>query len=445
MSQITTNFKRFFSGTLLSRISGLGRDLAMAFAFADHPSVAAFMVAFRFSHLFRRLLGEGPLQAAFIPFFEEQRVKNQSEAALFFQRFTSFLVLLLCGLTLASEAILLLLLFFGNFSPDNQEILHLTCWLLPGLIFICLYGINLSFLNCYDAFFIPSMAPLLCNSVWIVAALLLRHQNPPQAMVNLSKWVVMGFATQWLITLPGTLKHAAIPYREWFRFSIPKEVKALAKSFAFGAIGVGATQINSLADALFARYADIRGPVYLWYSIRIEQLAFAMLGIGCVAALTPRLSRAIKEGAHRQANELFQEGFKKILFTMIPCTFLILLLGYQAVDLLYGRGHFHPHAVYQTSCCLAAYSLGLVPSTLVLLFSAIFYAENNFKMPLKASLISIGFNGLLNYLFVFHLQLGVISTALSTSGSALLNCAILGYQIQRKGWKPAFTLKKHEQ
>jgi putative peptidoglycan lipid II flippase len=68
--------RRFFSGTLLSRVSGMVRDLTMAFAFGDHPSVAAFMVAFRLSNLFRRR----PFQSAFIPHFEG--LSNKARVAL---------------------------------------------------------------------------------------------------------------------------------------------------------------------------------------------------------------------------------------------------------------------------------------------------------------------------------------------------------------------------
>lgn len=88
MSQSTQTLslyvKRFFSGVMLSRISGLGRDLSMAFAFGDHPSVAAFMIAFRLSNLLRRLVAEGPFQSTFIPYFEQLRVQNNSKAVFFF-------------------------------------------------------------------------------------------------------------------------------------------------------------------------------------------------------------------------------------------------------------------------------------------------------------------------------------------------------------------------
>ena len=58
--------KQFFAGTLCSRLSGLFRDIAMAFCFGVTPELAAFMVAYRLANLLRRLFGEGNLQPLFL-------------------------------------------------------------------------------------------------------------------------------------------------------------------------------------------------------------------------------------------------------------------------------------------------------------------------------------------------------------------------------------------
>lgn len=438
--ELSISTKRFFSGTLLSRISGLGRDLSMAFAFGDHPSVAAFMVAFRLSNLFRRLLGEGPLQSAFIPHFEGLRTQDNSQATFFFRKLISLITVLILAITFLSECVLGALYYFGNLSESNNEIISLTAILFPGLLFICLYGLNISLLNCYDSFFIPSFAPFVCNLIWISAALWLRYENPSMAMNSLAKWVVVGFVAQWLLTIPLTLKYAKASLIDWLTLEISPEIIKLMKTFSFGVIGVGAMQINSLADAFFGRYADIRGPTYLWYSIRLEQLAFAVFGIACVMTITPRLSRAIKSFKQRDAQELFALSCKRIMTIMIPCTFAIFALGLTAVNLMYGRGSFSEEAVLKTNNCLLAYGLGLIPSTFVLLFSALYYAKDDFRTPTIISICIVAANLFLNYLFVFVLNFGVMSTALSTSLAAWLNLSVLFILIKNEGWEIRYSL-----
>lgn len=434
--------KRFFSGTLLSRISGMGRDLSMAFAFGDHPSVAAFFVAFRFSNLLRRLLGEGPFQSAFIPHFEGLRIQDPARAALFFRRLVVFIGLVLLAMVGLAEGGIALLLSSSSLTDATREVIALTGWLFPGVIFICLYGLNLSLLNCYDSFFIPSVAPFVCNLIWIAAALFLCNLEASIAMPVLAKWVVIGFMGQWLLTLPFTLKHVSSTLKEWVSFKIPKEVVTLARSFTLGALGVGAVQINAFIDALFARHADLRGPVYLWYAIRFEQLALAIFGIACVSTIVPRLSRAIKAGDAEGAQTLFTFSHSRIWAVMLPCTFALLALGGAAINLFYGRGHFSELAVSETTLCLWAYTLGLIPATLVILYSALFYAKQNFRVPMLIAMFTVVISALLNALFVFVLEWGAVSIALATSISAWINAAILKHLAEKQGWKSDFRLPR---
>lgn len=422
--ELSVYTRRFFSGTMLSRVSGFLRDLSMAFAFGDHPSVAAFLIAFRLSNLFRRLLGEGPFQSAFIPHFEGLRIEDPEKASFFFRKLSLLMITILLMIIVLSEGALWICSFL-NFSTNNREILSLTGWLLPGLVFICLYGLNISLLQCYDSFFIPSFAPFVCNVIWISGAIILKSLEPSLAMKHLCKFIFIGFFCQWLFTLPLTLKYVSGTFKQWFSFSIPLEVKKLAKSFMFGAIGVGAVQINAFFDAIFARTADLSGPVYLWYSIRLEQLALAIFGIACVSTIIPRLSRAIKSKDSAHAKFCYSYSFKRILNIMIPCTFAIFVLGAGSVNLIYGKGQFSDVAVLKTTLCLWSYTIGLLPSTLVILLSSIFYAKGNFRSPTIFSIVSILFNIILNVIFVFGLGFGAISTALATSLSSWVNFWIL--------------------
>ena len=67
------------------------------------------------------------------------------------------------------------------------------------------------------------------------------------------------------------------------------ELKKMIAPLLLGAVGVGAVQINSALDAVFARSASLEGPAYLWYAIRIEQLPLALFGIALSSALFPLL------------------------------------------------------------------------------------------------------------------------------------------------------------
>ena len=69
-SSVNKSASHFFYGTLISRFTGLLREIALAFFFGSSAFIAAFMVAYRFANLFRRLFGETSLQAGFVPHFD---------------------------------------------------------------------------------------------------------------------------------------------------------------------------------------------------------------------------------------------------------------------------------------------------------------------------------------------------------------------------------------
>jgi putative peptidoglycan lipid II flippase len=450
---IAQSAKRFFSGTVLSRLSGMARDVAMAVTFGDHPSVAAFMVAFRFSNILRRLLGEGALQSAFIPHFEGLRVENEFRASYFFRNLSLLLSLLLLSLIVFVE--IGLWIGSGNFlwtgyslDINTQEVIRLSSWMFPSLLFICLYGLNSAFLQCHNSYFTASVAPAAFNFIWIFAVLFLAGSEPSGAMVYLAQAIVIGFLLQWAITLPKTYNKMKKPVETAAKLTegaiFSQEVMNLAKAASLGALGIGAVQINSFLDAIFARFADLKGPVYLWYAIRLEQLPLALFGIAFINALVPRLARSIKAHKIEEAKQLILYSMKNILIFAIPCTLATVLLGGASVNLIYGRGQFTQEAIWQTTLCLWGYGAALIPSIAVILFSSIFYAQGNFRTPTFLSLIAVLLNVSLNALFVFGFGWGAFSVSLATSASVWFNGGALLFILRKQpeSWQFLHSFKK---
>ncbi|KIA78173.1 hypothetical protein DB43_EO00090 [Parachlamydia acanthamoebae] len=427
--------KHFFSGTLLSRISGMGRDIAMTFAFGTSPAVAAFLLAFRFAHLCRRLFGEGALHAAFIPLFEDARAQSTTDAYTFFLGLKGSLSLFLMTLTLLIMGGLGVALSLGSLSLGNQEIVWLTFLMMPSLFFICLFGLNSAFLNCEKRFFIPGISPVIFNVISIISALLLQSSLPEYAMVWLSFSVILGCACQWLMTLPSIY---SLFQDESFHFSWGQLIPSLSiltrlgKPLLFGIVGVAASQINNTMDVLFARYASAEGPAYLWYAIRLQQLPLALFGISLSGALLPPLTRAIKENQPQLFAQFLRFSLEKAFALMIPLSFALLLLAGPSINFIYGRGQFSDHSTYQTALCLWGYGCGLLPMALVLILASVFYAQKNYRIPMIASMIAMGLNGFLNTVLVGMLGWGAASVALATSISAWVNVFYLLIALPKK-------------
>lgn len=411
------------------------RDTSMAFAFGSNPAIAAFMVAFRFSNLMRRLFGEGAMSSGFVPHFETVRNRSQEEGVRFFRDLFISLTLFLTVVILALEGVLWGILKWGNLSPNGSQIVFLTMLMLPGVLFICQFGLSSALLQCDKKFFLSGFAPVAFNVVWILAVLWLKGAEPAAAVSWLSVAVVIAFFMQWLMTAPHMFRLLGRQFslKECFNASLfSPEVRALFKAVSLGMLGIAATQINNALDGVFAWFASVEGPAYLWYAIRLEQLPLAMFGIALSAALLPSLSRAFAEKDSSRAQELLNFVLKRGFSLIFPCVIGIFVLGAASINLIYGRGEFSNDATYETTRCLWGYGLGLLPAVLVLIFAPAFYAQKDYRTPMIGTLLAVVLNIGLNALFVFGMGWGAFSIALGTSLSACFNAWFLGSKLTKK-------------
>src|ERR1700683_5311358 len=81
MSKMLKSSGGIGAATMTSRVLGLVRDQSFAAFMVTHGVAAAFSYAFMVPNLFRRLLGEGALTAAFIPIFKAKE-KNEGETEM---------------------------------------------------------------------------------------------------------------------------------------------------------------------------------------------------------------------------------------------------------------------------------------------------------------------------------------------------------------------------
>lgn len=435
---LTRSSLAFLSGTLLSRLTGLGRDVSMAFCFGSHPAVAAFMVAFRFANLVRRLLGEGPLPAGFIPHFIHLRMSSPEKGAQFFRDLFFSMLTLLYVLVVLGVIALAAIWKWADLSPEASQILYLTILMLPGVMFVCMFGLCSGLLQCEKKFFLTGFAPAAFNMVWMGAAWWLKGKDPSSSVVVLSLAIVVAFFFQWLSIVPQTFSFLKryLSWKEMFRVDLfSSEMRQVVKPVLLGVVGVASTQINSALDGVFARFASLEGPAYLWYAIRLEQLPLALFGIALSAALFPSLSRAIREGMMENYLALLRFAYRRSFSLIFPCTMGIFVLGAVSVNLIYGRGDFTAFATYNTIICLWGYGLGLVPSVLILLLAPAFYAKKDYRTPMLGSVYSVLVNVAVSALCVFVLNWGAFSIAVATSFAAWVNYFYLSVHLARRTGK----------
>jgi len=166
MSQMLKSSGAMGMATLTSRLLGLVREQVYAGFMGDGAVASSFKLAFQVPNLFRRLLGEGALTAAFIPIFKHKE-KTEGEPAMWeaanavlsgLTLFASVVVgTSLLGLTLFLAAASLRFSAGGEavFPPfpipilteDTRLVLRLLQIMLPYLVLVCLAALCMGILN----------------------------------------------------------------------------------------------------------------------------------------------------------------------------------------------------------------------------------------------------------------------------------------------------------
>lgn len=449
-SPATLLFKRslhFFSGTMLSRMCGMIRDISMAFSFGASDAVSLFMMAFRFSNLPRRLFGEGALQSIIIARYEQLKTtsprKSQQEcmrpAAQFYLDSALSWALIIFGIISLIIYPFIFLLesswvsgFLNHYNLCSYNTLFAITYfcklMLPGLWFICMSAQNDAFIKSQRHFLFVSSAPAIFNTVWIIFALSLASFEHTKALPILSMGIVLAFASQWMASQIRSilLLRKTFPAFTSLRPKLLSDnVKTLIRPLLLGIIGVGALQINALLDAMFALYAELAGPSFLWYAIRIEQAPLSLIGMAIASASLPCLAKAIKDADFQRAKQLFTLSQDTLRVAIIMTASALFALGLPVLRLILEHGEFTSYQSLRTAQCLWAYTLGLTPHCLVFLYQNALFSLNHVRAVTSASLISVVVNCALNAIFIFIFHMSALSVALSTSIAAFVQLYFL--------------------
>jgi len=445
LSTIRRSTLLFFSGTMLSRISGMFRDISLAYAFGTHEALASLFVGFRFAQLFRRLLGEGALQSAFIPLFEEIKRESPVHGCRFFRDLSVLWVGLLSVLCLLTMALLWFLLPLCG--SGTREILTLSLIMVPSLLPTCLFGLNSSFLQSQQEYFVSAVSPIFFNLVIIFSALSLRSTSAFEAMPLLSVGIVVACLAQYTVSFIPVFRHCSRVLKGQFFKGMAlfsQEIGRLWKPLSLGLIGIGASQINSAIDVLFARAADAQGPALLWFAIRFQQLPLGLFGIALSSALLPPLTRALQAQEREKFLSFVEYAIRQVVALLLPCMVAFFMLGIPMINCIYGHGNFGLSSVIVTTQCLHGYALSLLPMGLITVLAPVFYAQKNYTVPVRGAYFSLILNIILNTIMVFVFGWGAMSVTIATSISAWINAFYLYWNI-RSSFGPLITKSGLEQ
>lgn len=432
MSQMLKSSGAMGLATLSSRVLGMVREMVYAAFMGDGAVAGAFKFAYSIPNLFRRLLGEGALTAAFIPIFKETeqhrgeaemwRTANVVISALVIAA-TAVVVLALIGVSLA--------LLLPGLRPETRLMLELLRIMFPYMILVCLAAVLMGMLNSRGFFFIPAMGATMLNVVMILTVIGLAPRfgsTPEEQIYALAIGVLLAGIAQTLFQIP-TLR------REGFRFQwIPPwtdpVVREVVRKMIPGTLGVAAFQLNVLVTQGLAYRLDPTINASFDYAVRLMELPQGVFGISLATYLLPTLSGLAAKQDYRSFRHTLTSGLGHLWFINLLASVLLLVLAEPVVRLIFQRGTFTDWSTQRTCLALTYLAPGLVFFSTVNVLARAFYALGDTETPMRISVFCL----LINLVFAFWLVDGFRQGGLGLANtlSSILNVALLLYALKRK-------------
>jgi putative peptidoglycan lipid II flippase len=438
MSQMLKSSGALAAATLTSRVLGMVREMAYA-AFMGNTEVAsAFKWAFQVPNLFRRLLGEGALTAAFIPIFKhKERQEGEQEMWRCANAVISGLVAAAGAVTVVVMLGLSLLLAFGHLHSDWRLMIQLLELMFPYMLMVCLAAALIGMANARGHFFVPALGAAMLNvvmiaSVWLLAPRMgkgLEHQ-----IFGLAIGVLLAGLVQASFQLPILAKEG-FRYK-WVSPWRDPTVREVIRKMLPGSIGVAAFQINILVTSFCTFWFDKSIISTFDYSVRLMELPQGMFGISLATYMLPALSGLAAEKKYPEFRLMLRQGLGHLAFANLVAAAISLALAEPIVRLIFERGKFGPGATQRVALSLACLAPGLLMFSVNNILARAFYALKDIKSPMKISVFCLALNLVLSVSFVKYLQHsavgGEVGLAVANTLTATLNAVLLAYALRRK-------------
>ncbi|HZZ21041.1 MAG TPA: murein biosynthesis integral membrane protein MurJ [Opitutaceae bacterium] len=411
--------------TAVSRVLGLFRDSVQLAIFGAGEVMSAFTTANIAPNLFRRLLAEGSMTAAFIPTLQEELHLNGKEGTFrLVSKVSSWLLVITGSLCVAA------MLFFSesrSLFPGHDDKWYLasdlTVLLFPYLALISLSAAFSATLNVLQRFFEPALSPIWLN-LSVLGGLGFAGMHYAKSPVGAIHWLCAG----WLI---GGFCQMIVPalvlmYEGWrpnFDLGLSPRVREIARLMTPGIFGTAIYQINFSVSRLLAFSLDDSSATFLYAVNRLMEFPIGVFAVAVSTVIYPLIARhAVKSDFASMAKD-FQKGIRLILIINVPAAAGLALLSGPIVSLLFRHGQVTPDEAHKMGFLLAVMAIALPFFSVVSLMIRAFYAIKDTKTPVRIAVVDFIINIAVSLILIRIL--GLLGIVLASTTAIIVQAVLL--------------------
>ena len=402
MSTVMRSSALMASGTVVSRLTGIMRDVAAAAALGFYLVADAFSLGNSLPTIIYILVVGGALNAVFVPQLVRRMKDDPDDGKAYADRLLTLVgtVLLLLSIVAVLAAPLIVDLYTPADYPQAEFELAVAfarlC--LPQILFYGIYTMLSQVLNARGQFGAPMFAPIANNVVAIATFLLFISVAGTSAaadgVLTSSQVLILGIGTtlgvvvQALILIPLLVRSGHV----WrLRFDWRDAGLGRAGVLAFWTIAlVLVNQATYVVVARLATQANVdatvagvtaAGLTTYQKAHLVFMLPHSVITVSIVTAMLPALSRIAHSGDLPRVGREIGSTMRLAASFIVPIAAILLVTGSGIAVLLFGYGAAIPAQAAIMGQIVSVFMLSLLPFTLFYVLLRGFYALEDTRTP----------------------------------------------------------------
>jgi putative peptidoglycan lipid II flippase len=373
------------AGTTLSRVTGVLRFVALAYAIGTFALADAYNLANTIPNVVHDIVLGGILAATFVPVFVERLTTRDHDEA--WEAISAVVSVALVVLAVASVLFMVAAPFVvdaitafshaPNIAAQRTVATALLILFVPQLACYGFISIATALLNTRRRFAAPMFTPV-ANNLFVIAVLVLfaaiAGSPTLHGVTTHRSWLLLlGLGTTLGVVLQAgllvpSLRRANLPLH--FRFDLRHEaVRTIGRlsGWTFGL--VLANQVALLVVLAASEHVGNGAVSAYTYAYTFFQLPYAVVAVSVMSATAPELATHWSDGDLVAFRRRMTIGLRTIVALVVPAAAGMLVLARPLVALLLGHGAAGGHAAtVPTATSLAMLSLG-IPGFCVFLYA----------------------------------------------------------------------------
>ena len=390
------------AGTVVSRITGIGRDIAMTAALGFYLVSDAYSLGNSLPTMIYILVIGGALNAVFIPQLVRRMKDDADDGKAYADRLLTITATALLVLSVAAVAAApwIVDLYTPADYPQAEYDLAVAFarLFLPQIFFYGLYTMLSQVLNARGHFAAPMFAPIANNIIAIatftIFLVIAGTSAAADGELSTDQVLLLGIGTtlgvivQAVLLLPVLLRSGYIwtPRFDWRDSGLGKAAKLATWTVAL----VLVNQITYLFFTRFAAQANVNASASDMVAAGITtyqkahlvfMLPHSVITISLVTALLPSLSRVAHAGLLLDVGRDVARAMRVVSVLIVPIAAVLAVNGAAISILLFGYGAATPEQAAFMGVTVTMFMVGLPAFTLFYVLLRGFYALEDTRTP----------------------------------------------------------------